>query len=62
MVLEAMSLAATLPQLPLPTTVTLDLLGDSSWVTLLSDVVSPSSGTCSDGAIRKREKGCGGAE
>lgn len=29
-VLEAMSLAATLPQLPLPTTVTLDFEGASS--------------------------------
>lgn len=53
-VLEAMSLAATLPQFPLPTTVTLDFWGTSSsesatGIILLTDafpLIVPSSGIC----------------
>lgn len=65
-VLEAMSLAATLPQLPLPTTVTLDLqIATSSLVVLLKGTAVSSPGTSKAGAMniaREKERGllCGG--
>lgn len=56
-----MSLAATLPQLPLPTTVTFDLMGDTSFSTLVVMVIfSASNGGCWDstvGAMKKTNEG-----
>lgn len=64
--LEAMSLEATLPQLPLPTTVTLDLeIATSSLVVLLKGTAVSSSGTSKAGAMniaRENERGLCGRE
>lgn len=56
MVLEAMSLAATLPQLPLPTTVTLFLRGAASSVFWVTQAAAASCGAIEEEEERKREK------
>jgi len=58
-VLEAMSLAATLPQLPLPTTVTLDICEAALLPSLILErrlIVGAVSSMAAGGAMKKEEE------